>query len=252
MQVSKDIGQLHQQQHLLEQNLSEGLQRELLLQAPVTQTILRKVFWAKDLELDALLEILRSLRSSWYSPNERIVIEGKMIIIREGIAAAKGRVFGRNEVYGHQSIILQSAALAREPMPRALSYVSALVLKKSSLTETCMKFPSADRRLRTAQVRTAVWRGFIRAAMRLRLRKGAAMNSRSYSLGSQFDRQGFAASMDSNNPARTIKDLERKMLQGQREFADELMDVRQLFEDCAESVIDAVERVHAGRPRSPL
>merc|ERR1712176_683747 len=49
-------------------------------------------------------------------------------------------------------------------MPRTLSYVDILYLQKPTLIDVCSAFPQADKRIRRAQIRTATFRAFIKAA----------------------------------------------------------------------------------------
>merc|ERR1719436_1735638 len=48
-----------------------------------------------------------------------------------------------------------------QPVPRTLCYVDVLMLEKESLREVCRAFPEADRRIRRAQIRTAVHRALV-------------------------------------------------------------------------------------------
>merc|ERR1712176_1589302 len=72
MLVSKNIGQLRGQKGLLEHSISSGLQREVVMNTNITNILLNKVYWAKDLPMEPLLEILRSLQPHIYGPEETI------------------------------------------------------------------------------------------------------------------------------------------------------------------------------------
>merc|ERR1711957_147813 len=77
---------------------------------------------------------------------------------------------GQGDCFGHDSLLLTSQDLIDDVPPCTLSYVHALILKKSSLIEILQVFPQDSRRLRRAQVRTALLRAFVKEAKRRRLR----------------------------------------------------------------------------------
>jgi len=241
MVVAKSVGQIHHQQQLLETHISSGLQREVVLETPVTQTVLKKVYWARHLEQDALLEIIRSLQSFVYGKDETIPMKDKMILVHEGLLAAKGRILGRNEVYGENSILLTSDHLANESMPRTLSYVTVLVLRKESLREACEQYPSADRKLRAAQIRTALWRGFIHAAAKEKAARTSSRGSGSSggapggSKAAAVVRSFVAAVSRGENldsaavTPLDLKDVESRLQDGHRDLAAQLVETRSLL-----------------------
>lgn len=163
MNESKHIPQIQGQRNLIESNISPGLQQQIAKHS-FNSELLRGVYWARELEEDALLAIVTALRPQFFGPHEVMHLQQTMVIICKGIAAIKGRVISRGYVWGHESILLQSENLLTIVYPRTLSYVDVLCLHRESLMHVCQIFPSVDKRLRRAQIRTAVYRAFCIAA----------------------------------------------------------------------------------------
>lgn len=169
---AKHIARLRSQQGLLKNNLSNGLQGEIAEHTPLTGVLRSKVFWTKELEQGALLQIVTALVPHFYSPHEVIKMRERMVILRDGLMGVRGRVCRRGDVFGHDTILLESAILAEVVNPMSLSYLDLLALEKEDLREVCRNFPMADRRIRRAQIRTAVFRNFLRHAReRIRLQR---------------------------------------------------------------------------------
>merc|ERR1719329_1872422 len=97
----------------------------------------------------------------FYAPRERVVILDKMIVVRRGRMVVKLHFLGRDDVWGHKDILLQSPLIIDATMPRTLTYTDVLTLKKQSLKDTCRHYPLVDARLRRAQIRIAAWRAFV-------------------------------------------------------------------------------------------
>mmetsp|Transcript_7763 Transcript_7763/g.21950 ORF Transcript_7763/g.21950 Transcript_7763/m.21950 type:complete len:461 (+) Transcript_7763:1-1383(+) len=259
MVVAKGAAQVHTQQQLLEEQISSGLQREVVLQTPVTQTLLDKVYWVKHLEQDALLEIVRSLRSSVYGKEETIPMKDKMIIVREGLVAVKGRILGRNDVYGENAILLTTDFLANESMPRTLSYVTILSLSKQSLRETCEQYPTADKHLRAAQIRTALWRGFIyEADKKKNLKKaGGEGGDRADDAGIR-SRGSFVAAVSRTQQLESIAKLdelrgvESTLIQGQRDLVEQLAEVRAILSQHTEVISELAQDMRSAAASQPL
>jgi len=280
MYVSKEVERTKIQKAILQTNISSGLQREVALQTPVTETFLQKVYWAKDLEQDAVLEIMRCLEPQAYGKDESIPMKGRMIIIREGVVAAKGRILSRNEVYGENTILLTSDHLINEFTPRTLSFVNVLVLRRQKLCEACQLYPNADRRLRTAQVRTAVWRGFVHEARKELLQRqetnkhcAESQPRRDFSNPVLRSRMTFARSLSAdergslfNQTAQATagmpKGAEQRLREGQDALSEQLAEVRlqmgrqlelvgQAVQDLQASVAELRPGAPAGRKLSP-
>eukprot|EP00747_Dinoflagellata_sp_TGD_P008392 gnl/TRDRNA2_/TRDRNA2_118014_c0_seq1.p1 gnl/TRDRNA2_/TRDRNA2_118014_c0~~gnl/TRDRNA2_/TRDRNA2_118014_c0_seq1.p1 ORF type:complete len:556 (+),score=79.24 gnl/TRDRNA2_/TRDRNA2_118014_c0_seq1:2-1669(+) len=167
MHESKHMITLNSQRQMIGECLSPGLQRELAAHYD-RDDLLRGIYWARHLEQDARLELVMALRPMFFGPNEVLAMFQTMFIIRQGVVAAKGLILFVGDAWGHDSILLENKRLHETSIPRTLSYVDMLTLSKDALADVCHKFPLADRRLRRAQVRTAVLRGVCIAGRHLK------------------------------------------------------------------------------------
>lgn len=165
---SKELSKTRQQELVLASRISLGLQGRVAMENPVSAVLVEKVYWMNNMDSDAVLMIVRVLEPCLYGDKEIIPMHEKMIIMQNGVAGVGYRILMKNEVYGCDSILLESPHLLDQVMPRTLSYVDILILRKEDLKAVCKIFPRADTRLRRAQIRTAVFRNFVHQA---RLRK---------------------------------------------------------------------------------
>jgi len=163
MTMSAHIPRLHGHRKMLETRLSKRLKDTV--QQLNRGELLRSVFWADSLQQSAKLEIIGRLDPHFFGPGEEIGMEGTMILVRQGRAVMNFKILERGSVAGEVNILLKTASLVRDTF-KTLTYVHALTLGKKELREVCSMYPSADTRLRRAQVRCAVWRAFCRAARR--------------------------------------------------------------------------------------
>eukprot|EP00928_Gymnodinium_smaydae_P008383 TRINITY_DN13056_c0_g2_i1.p1 TRINITY_DN13056_c0_g2~~TRINITY_DN13056_c0_g2_i1.p1 ORF type:complete len:800 (+),score=156.66 TRINITY_DN13056_c0_g2_i1:90-2489(+) len=168
MHASKDYRRIADQRRLLEEFVSNGLQREVAAKSPEVDSILRGVWWVNGLEESAVLEIIRALRPSSFAPAEMIPLFEAMMVMRHGVAGVRGRVLVRGDVWGAADVLLETPQLKQGAVPRTMSYVEIFTLAKRSIVEICRQHPLADARIRRAQIRTAVCRAFVQDADRKR------------------------------------------------------------------------------------
>jgi hypothetical protein len=164
MHMSKDFVHNRRQWHLLESNVSRGLQREVAMHSVEVKHLLEGVFWVKDIEDDAVLDMVRALEHKAFGPFEFMNLPATMIIMRKGVAGVKNRIITRGDVWGECDILLETPELIDGSMPHTIAYSEILMLKRASLLELCKSFPKADKRIRRAQIRTAISRAFVYAA----------------------------------------------------------------------------------------
>lgn len=228
--VAKTASSHHRQQQCMEQTVSRGLQQKVVLETPVMGTIKEKVYWARDLDTDALLEIIRSLKNYIYGKEENIPMRKKMILVRMGLVAVGGRILGRNEVCGQNSILLVTDMLLTGPMPRTLTYTSVLSLEQADLIKVCEQYASADRRIRVAQIRTAVWRGFVLAAVKEQKRKRMSVHFEQMRRTRGFVEANTPGNLDDAMTATGLKEVENMLEEGHQEFESQLAETRELVQ----------------------
>eukprot|EP00425_Heterocapsa_triquetra_P015523 CAMPEP_0195151742 /NCGR_PEP_ID=MMETSP0448-20130528/181111_1 /TAXON_ID=66468 /ORGANISM="Heterocapsa triquestra, Strain CCMP 448" /LENGTH=382 /DNA_ID=CAMNT_0040190459 /DNA_START=44 /DNA_END=1188 /DNA_ORIENTATION=+ len=171
MHETRHFTALSEQRKLLEMCLSDGLQREVAARSAEVACIVKGVFWMRDLEEDAILDIVRKLQPAAFGVHEVLNLPECMFMMLKGIVGVRGRVLTRGDMWGHIEILIESPHLKDPAMPRTISFVEMLQLTKNSLLEICRRYPKVDRRLRRAQIRTAVFRQFCYLAKHERARK---------------------------------------------------------------------------------
>lgn len=219
----------------LQEHVSENLQREVARCSGIVEVFTRGVFWAKDLQQDALLDLVRALHPSSFGPGEIMLLPQTLAIMRRGIAAARGRVLNRGHIWGEIEILLTTHSLIDSAYPRTLSYVDILSLERSRLIEVCSHFPHADKRLRRAQIRTATFRAFI---------KTARERSRKPRLSSQHASSQSAVTSFANPGQRTdhmcsLVHADEPKLSDLKYLIQELMDRHDALESSARHVLTA-------------
>eukprot|EP00401_Gymnodinium_catenatum_P062857 CAMPEP_0117526358 /NCGR_PEP_ID=MMETSP0784-20121206/36243_1 /TAXON_ID=39447 /ORGANISM="" /LENGTH=635 /DNA_ID=CAMNT_0005322581 /DNA_START=84 /DNA_END=1991 /DNA_ORIENTATION=- len=152
------------QAEVMKSCVSTNLQREAVRFSGVHWDFKKAVYWARGLEEEALLEIVRALTAHCYGPQETMLLPQHLIMLRRGIAAAKGRILNRGDVWGLTDILLVTESLRDIFYPVTFSHVDVVTLSRESLVQVCTDFPLADHRLRRAQIRAATWRAFVQAA----------------------------------------------------------------------------------------
>eukprot|EP00928_Gymnodinium_smaydae_P010605 TRINITY_DN13998_c0_g1_i1.p1 TRINITY_DN13998_c0_g1~~TRINITY_DN13998_c0_g1_i1.p1 ORF type:complete len:699 (-),score=89.58 TRINITY_DN13998_c0_g1_i1:182-1969(-) len=155
MNESRDLPKALGHIDLLESVISIGLQREV---ASRSLNMLNSIFWTYGLEDNVKNEMVRRLRPKFFGPQELVQLLDTMMIIQKGIMAAKGRILGPGDAWGHESILFENVLLKETATPNTLSYVSVATLTKFDILEIRALFPAAERRLRRAQVRLAALR----------------------------------------------------------------------------------------------
>lgn len=193
MHGSRTVTRKRHQRNLLEHCISEGLQREVARHDVAYHHLFTKVYYISDLESDAVLDMVRGLKPFFFGPSEVIMLRQMMLVVQDGLAAAKGRVLTRGNIWGQDDILLESRQLCDGVMPRTLTHVSILGLNRQTLLEVCVSFPMADRRIRRAQIRTAVFRAFCHAARAEKARVQSAekgVSSKRTSVFGSFARPG--------------------------------------------------------------
>jgi hypothetical protein len=157
----------------------------VVAKCPEVYSLLSGVFWIDGLEESAILEIARALQPNSFAANEIMNLTETMIVIHKGMVGVKGHVLARGGVWGDSDILLDTPQLKEGAMPRTITYVEIYMLTKRSLMDVCRSFPAADRRLRRAQIRTATFRAFIRAAEKKKRVEASLARSRLGSKGSR-------------------------------------------------------------------
>lgn len=159
MGIARKSVRVNRHLDMIRTKLSPGLQREIF-ETSATHKLLRGVFWARNMEDTALLDIARAFNQECFSRGEAITAMDSMMIICWGLIAAKGRILRRGDFWGHENILLQTTRIIEMVQPFTLTHVQTNVLTKEGLAAALQTHFPAMEILRKAQVKTAVWRGF--------------------------------------------------------------------------------------------
>jgi len=169
MHAAKFMTQLRCQQQLVANNLSKGLQRDLATSSSVARDLIRNIYWVKSIEVPAVHEIVNALVPIFLGPKEYVSLKETMLVVRRGLLAVQGKVLARGHIWGEDAVLLETQSLVNHSKPFTLSYVDIHTLNKPALRKICLSFPVMDRRIRKAQVRTAICRAFTRISSRVRV-----------------------------------------------------------------------------------
>jgi len=156
--------QRHQQRTI--QWLSAGLQGEVAIQSGVDH-VCDCVWYLRGLHKDVLIELVQLFLADMYSPNEFIESHSTVSVIRRGTCIRKGRILTRDSVIG-EDMILMTDFLRETQCPRTLTFLEVMSLTRHDLRAVCDRHPDFSRRVRLAQVKLAIWRGFIYTARQIR------------------------------------------------------------------------------------
>mmetsp|Transcript_75858 Transcript_75858/g.180208 ORF Transcript_75858/g.180208 Transcript_75858/m.180208 type:complete len:730 (+) Transcript_75858:31-2220(+) len=243
---ASEVSRMGAHRQLLEENISEGLLREVAYHDIVHQHMLDHVPWARDLEANALLDIVRHMQPSFYGPGEEVLLRQTIIIIRTGVVAVSGRVLARGDVWGEWDILLETEALISTAVPRTLTFVALVSLERQALRSVCRKFPRADYRLRRAQIRTAVYRAVIMVARASKLRSMGTTPVRTSSKTWSPDAQSVITSWV--NPGEKRLEFETVVMGKQHQDAS-LQDLYTLLTSIQAEQMRLSKKVEAGTRR---
>jgi len=168
MHETRHFAQMNRQRALVQRCLSAGLQREIADLSAEVRGVVAQVDWTRHLSHDVVLDIVRHLVPEAYGPDEIIQMFGSMILIQRGVAAVGSRIISRGDVYGQYDILMETRSLIDTRCPWTMSFVELLKLSKKDLVLVARLHPEADRRLRRVQIRTAVFRAFVKHAGRIK------------------------------------------------------------------------------------
>jgi len=216
--------------------LSDGLQGELAIQSGVDK-VCDKIWYFNAVPMHIKVELADDFRPEVFSPGELIGKQEKASVIIRGSCVRKGRILTRDYVVG-ADFILASEWLRDASCPRALTFCEMMSIHREVLREVCYRHPEFDRHLRRAQVRLAVWRGFVFAAKE-KASKGARRSSQwdsSAVFGRTITDKGLSESergwADSVAPNREAK---RKQDETMSKFASEMQGIKLAL---AEAMVD--------------
>lgn len=86
-----------------------------------------------------------------------------LFIVVRGVVARAGVIMGKHSVVG-DDMIINNSYLRCAARPCCVTFIEVNYLRNESLQEIRQAFHVADERIRKAQVRWALWRGFVMAA----------------------------------------------------------------------------------------
>jgi len=179
------------------------------------------VYWATALGLDAKLELVKAMMPAFYGAQEVIMIPDSLCIVRRGVMGLNGTILGHGDVWGHESVLLETKALLRRCSPRTLTYVDLLCISRQDVLHVGTLLPKAAEQLRRAQVKVAVRMAFVFVAKLIKEGKSLpqAVSSFGYSpkLAGSTQPSGTSSRKGSAGRASTVQTPQSK-----QEFARSL------------------------------
>lgn len=184
--------QRHQRQSL--KSVTRGLQGELAVEAGVSE-VCQAVWYLRKTPPHVLTDLAQYFLPDMFCPGEFVNEETSLMVVRRGTCIQKGKILIKDAVIG-EDMILVSQWLREIWFPRALSFVEVMSLNRNDLLKVCARHTDFSRGIRRAQIKLAIWRGFIHASKvaREEVRKNRLMKptwSRQLSL---IQNPGLAAS----------------------------------------------------------
>jgi len=173
-QESRNLQRKVNQQHVVN-SLSPGLQGELAMK--VTQESLNRVWYLGFAESEPVIEISKRLKPMIFASRETLALNNAsrtLFIVCRGVVARDGMILGKDSVVG-DDMIISSNTLRATARAICVTFIEVIYFRNEQLDEVREAFPSADERVRRAQVRWAVRRGFVLAAWhRMQQKNGIA------------------------------------------------------------------------------
>lgn len=163
MLESRHVTRMRGHRKLLRDFISPGLQREIA-EASAHAPLLGAVWWIADLADDPYHEFVRCLISQFYGPIEPLTAVDEMLVVGSGLIAARGLILSRGDVWGHETVLIESFCLGDERSAMTLTYVDVFSLHREDIADVMSNYPEVALRIRKAQVKVAALRGFIWAA----------------------------------------------------------------------------------------
>jgi hypothetical protein len=142
--------------------LSAGLQGELAVESGVGE-ICSAVWYLRNLRGHVLIEIAQHFTAKMYCPGEHINDMFSLSVLIKGSCFQKGFIIVPFKVIA-EDMILVTPILRESVFPRTLTFVEVMKLEKDDLMAICHRHPEFSHRIRKAQIKLAMWRGFIYAA----------------------------------------------------------------------------------------
>lgn len=165
MHEAQSVERLKAQKAMFEKNISLGLQLEVA--RFTSQDVLHSVYWTDALEEDMKAEIVHALRSEFFGPHEVLKKPSDMIIIRRGIAASRGVVLSRGDVWGHENILISNQNLWDRHFLRSLSFLDVLVLQQTDLRRIMgSSEPASLKHLQSVEKRIRIYRAIVITAQK--------------------------------------------------------------------------------------
>merc|ERR1719223_944874 len=183
---AKGVETYKKQRLFLHSYISDGLQREVISSQALMKTMLSRVYWAENLEVEALTDVIKRMEHAMHGPRESMTLRAHLVVISRGLAWAGRRVYKRGDVWGVNDVLLVSEHLLHGTSPLTLTWVETLCLDQASLVEVSMPYPIFSHRLRRAQVRTAAFRAFVWKASRRQKAKHLLPVAKKYPVGSDL------------------------------------------------------------------
>lgn len=171
---AKDMNRQRIERNVIEQ-MSPLLQGEFALY--LHQQWLGKVWYLREMNREIIVWAARHLTVMVFAPDEEVLAERTLFMVRRGVCALEGRILVRGDVWG-EDLLLVNEQLRNPYKARALNFLEVLMLYVVDLVDVVSTYPEARARLRWAQVKIAIVRGvkLIAKTMKELRRKGGLMD----------------------------------------------------------------------------
>jgi len=234
--------------------LSMGLQGEIAIQSGVDK-VCDCVWYLRGLDEGVLIDIAQRFFSDMFSPNEYMLDRCSLSVIRKGACIKRGKILTRDSAIG-EDMILETEILREFATPRTLTFLETMTLKRCDLQAVCQEHSGFSQRMRLAQVKLAMFRGFIYASKKLLkeeeerklLAEGSKPPSRRASVSEKNWDKIFAQEDDEQPQSRFLRaslDGSGKTGQDSADVSEVLSELRNLRRKVDESHVETVGNIRA-------
>jgi hypothetical protein len=141
----------------LVEKLSPGLRSDIVM--VMSARTLETVWYLREIEKDALVDLAVKLGRSGYAPREKISGTSLNILLR-GVAAKAGNILTPVTTWG-EDIIVTTLALRDRRTASALTYVEVATLSRDTLDEVLDRFPDSKKVVQQAAIKIAMQRAIL-------------------------------------------------------------------------------------------
>lgn len=164
MYEAREVARQRMQTPIIQQ-MSPMLQGQMAMQ--LHKAWLEKVWYLREIDGQALVNIARRLQADFFAPNEEVACSRTLFILRRGICIRRSRILLKGDIWG-EDMVVNNQVLRDEAPVKAISYLEVITLSYVDLVQAVKPFPEVCAQIQKIKVKIAVMRGVMLVARALR------------------------------------------------------------------------------------